>query len=77
MTLTVSEQRLIFSMLNNPITSKTQKIYKNKVSFYRAIWKLRDMELVTCKEITQSHKKIKIWSLTIDGVFLARILKKG
>jgi len=75
--ITKKEQELLVSMLEKPITFKTQNIFKNRCSFYRAIWKLRDMELVYPRQIEVNGRKVKEWRLRLDGVFLARILKKG
>ena len=75
--LTLHEQKLLVSMLDKPCTSKTQKVYLSRACFYKAIWKLRDAGLVRGKVVEQSDKKIKVWSLTLDGILLARILKKA
>jgi hypothetical protein len=74
--LTMMQQLLLISLLNKPLTSKEQKIYKQRVSFYEAIWKLRDMELVTNTTI-ESNGKRKQWKLTLDGTIMAKILSKG
>jgi hypothetical protein len=70
------EQNLLVKMLNFPINFRTQKIYKNRVNFYKAIWKLRDMELVSNRDIKINGMKAKEWKLTLDGIIIARILTK-
>jgi hypothetical protein len=75
--LTPKQQKLLISLLDKPLTSKTQNIFKTKESFYKSIWKLRDMELVSAKTIKLSSKEVKEWHLTLDGLVFARILKKG
>jgi hypothetical protein len=75
--LTKYDQLLIIKMLDSPITFRTQKIFKNKVSFYKSIWKLRDKELVFSKEIELNGRVVKEWHLTADGILMARILRKG
>jgi hypothetical protein len=78
MGLTSSEQDLLISMLENPLTKSAQKIYKNDKNFYISIWKFRDAELVKCigeKEIG-SKRKQKVWALKLDGIIVARILIK-
>jgi hypothetical protein len=62
--------------LENPICSKTQKIYKQRVSFYNAVWKLRNIGLLTNTTIKQNGIKIKLWRPTLDGTIVARILAK-
>jgi hypothetical protein len=74
-TLTMMEQKLLISLLK-PQTSKEQKIYKQRVSFYGAIWKLRDMGLVANSEIKLDGTTAKLWRLTLDGTIMARILSK-
>jgi hypothetical protein len=69
------EQKLLISLLK-PQTSKEQKIYKQRTSFYGAIWKLRDLGLVTNTEMKLDGTVTKIWRLTLDGMIMARILSK-
>jgi hypothetical protein len=65
-------------MLEGGITIKSQKIYNSKNSFYKAIWKLRDMLLVTNSGKTEiKGREYNLWKLTLDGIFLARILRKS
>jgi hypothetical protein len=71
------EQLLLIRMLDLPINFRTQKIYKNRVNFYKAIWKLRDMKLVFNRDIKINGMKAKEWKLTLDGIIVARILAKG
>jgi hypothetical protein len=71
--LTLTEQKLIVSMLKGPITTKTQKTYRNRTSFYDAIWKLRDAYLVKNRVLENGLKE---WRLTLDGEFLARVFQK-
>jgi hypothetical protein len=75
--LTPKQQKLLITLLDKPLTSKTQSVFKTKESFYKTIWKLRDMELVRAKTIRLSSKEIKEWHLTVDGFIFAKILKKG
>ncbi|MEM2506259.1 MAG: hypothetical protein QXF61_04365 [Nitrososphaeria archaeon] len=75
MPITLKEQKLLISMLNGKINSKDQKIFKSRMNFYRAIWKLRDMDLVHSKNSKAGD--LKDWELTLDGIFFARILKKS
>jgi len=75
--ITRREQMLLLDMLNAPITFKSQKIYKNRVSFYKAIWKLRDCELVYNKEIQVNGRVVKEWRLRMDGQLMARIVGKS
>jgi hypothetical protein len=67
------EQKLLISMLKGPTTSRIQKTYRNKTSFYDAIWKLRDAELITNKTLPNFMKE---WKLTTDGEIFAKILAK-
>ena len=74
--LTMMEQKLLISMLNKPITSVEQKVYLQRTSFYKAVWKLRDAGLVTNQDISIDDRKGKLWRLTVDGTVMARILQK-
>jgi hypothetical protein len=69
------EQKLLISLLK-PRTSKEQKIYKQRTSFYGAIWKLRDLGLVANTTLKQNSTITKVWRLTLDGMIMARILSK-
>jgi len=64
-------------MLQKPITSSNQNLYKQKLSFYKATWKVKDRELIKYKSFEVNGKKIKEWRLTLDGMILARILIKS
>jgi hypothetical protein len=75
--ITRREQILLIEMSNAPVTFKSQKIYKNRVSFYKAIWKLRDCELIYDKEIKLNGRMIKEWRLRMDGQFISKILGKS
>jgi hypothetical protein len=72
----MTEQKLLISLLKKPIQSSEQRIYKQRVSFYNAVWKLRDMGLVANSEIKIDGYKSKLWKLTVDGIIMARILSK-
>jgi hypothetical protein len=74
--LTMTEQKLLVSLLNKSITSAEQKVYLQRVSFYKAIWKLRDAGLVSNQSIDIDDRKGKLWKLTLDGIVMARILSK-
>jgi hypothetical protein len=74
--LTMMEQRLLVSLLKKPVTSKEQKIYKQRTSFYIACWKLRDIGLISPIPIKINGEKMKLWKLTLDGTIVARILAK-
>jgi hypothetical protein len=76
MPLTQKEQLLLLKTLENPISSKNQKIYRQRVSFYKAVWKLRNIGLLTNTTIEQNGIKMKLWKPTLDGVIVARILAK-
>jgi hypothetical protein len=67
---------LLVAMLKGPVTSRTQKAYANRVSFYKSIWKLRDAEVIRSRELQVDDEKIKEWSLNLDGTLLARMLAK-
>jgi len=75
-TLTMMEQNLLKILLKKPLMSSEQKIYKQRVSFYGAIWKLRDMGLVANSEVKLDGTTAKLWKLTLDGTIMARILAK-
>ncbi len=76
MVLTPTEQRMLVEMLEKrKISSKEQKFYRSRTNFYRAIWKLRDMELV--RSNSPKAGEVKEWELTLDGIFFARMLRKG
>jgi hypothetical protein len=77
MYLTKFDQILIIKLLDSPLTFRTQKVFRNKVSFYKSIWKLRDKGLVYSKEIEVNGRISKEWYLTADGILFARILRKG
>jgi hypothetical protein len=70
------QQKLLVCLLKKPLTSAEQKIYKQRVSFYSAIWKLRDLGLVSNSEIKIGETRIKRWRLTLDGTIMAKILSK-
>jgi predicted transcriptional regulator len=70
------EQKLLISLLKQPVTSIEQKVYLQRVSFYKAIWKLRDAGLVSNQSIDIDDRKGKLWKLTLDGIVMARILSK-
>jgi len=72
-TMTLMEQKLIIAMYNNPVTSKGQKIYRNKANFYTAVWKLRDAHLIISNV---TREQMKEWHLTTDGQILARVFMK-
>ena len=74
--LTKKEQLLLIQMADAPVNFRTQKIYKNRVSFYRAVWKLRDKELVANSDIKIDGRQAKEWHLRLDGKLLAKILVK-
>jgi hypothetical protein len=76
MGLTLMEQKLLIAMSKSPIRSDKQKVYKNRTNFYKAIWKLRDMELIENNDITIDGRKAKEWKLRLDGIFLVKILSK-
>jgi hypothetical protein len=75
--LTTMEQKLLIKILDLPITFKTQKIYKNRVSFYKAVWRMRNMDLIVCKDVdSMNGRKVKEWHVKPDGWICARILRK-
>jgi hypothetical protein len=76
MPLTQKEQLLLIKALENPLSSKNQKIYKQRVSFYNAVWKLRNIGLLANTTIKINGIKIKLWKPTLDGIIIARILSK-
>jgi hypothetical protein len=67
------EQKLIISMLREPATTKTQKIYRSTSSYYKALWKLKKAELVSNRKIDEFSKE---WKLTLDGTILAKVFLK-
>jgi hypothetical protein len=88
--LTRKEQELLLVMLKKSITAKEQNIYKSRISFYKAIWKLRNMELIFSNVQNNDGSMMNIetgvkwvpgmekkWKLRRDGTVLARILLKG
>jgi hypothetical protein len=74
--LTMTQQKLLISMLNRPVSSKDRKFYRHVVNFYEAVWKFRDMGLATNTVIDANGRKRKLWKLTLDGVIVARVLSK-
>lgn len=71
--MTISEQKLLVSMLDKRVTTSHRGIYKSKASLYKALWKLRDIGLVKVAKVDDNGAKE--WSHTIDGHIVARILK--
>jgi DNA-binding PadR family transcriptional regulator len=77
MTKLISEKtmRFLASMLDlgNSVTFKTQKFFKNRLSYYMMVQHLRDMGFVSESKVRNSNEKIYI--LTQKGERVANLFK--
>lgn len=71
--LTKKQQEFLITLLVRDVTKKDNKLY-GSAAFYRMISYMRGNGLVKTTEAKDDSRTIHIYSLTMKGSFLARLL---
>lgn len=64
---------IVFMLENGIISFERQKIYRNNISFKRAMKNLHDLKIVVCKHVKNSSNEYKLTPL---GEHVAELLKR-
>jgi DNA-binding PadR family transcriptional regulator len=71
--LTKKQQEFLLILLVKDVTKKDNKLY-GSAAFYRMISYMRGNGLVKITEAKNDNRTIHVYSLTLKGSFLARLL---
>jgi len=76
--LTYKQQKILIEIYKSkePLTFKDQKIFKNRMAFWRSMKLLIERGFVSKKLIRKNGRFINAYLVTLDGAMLSEYLKR-